>query len=597
MRNGKRAKFEKAKDFKGTIKKLFSLLKPFKKSIIIVAFFAIFSTIFSIVGPKIMGDATTEIFNGVISSAQGGAGINFDAILKIILFLATIYIISALFSYLQNVLLSIIGQKLTYNLRSDISKKLNRLPMSYYDKRTTGEILSTITNDVDTLNQGLIQSVPQLITTVTTVIGIIIIMLTINIPMTLIAVCIVPIALFIMLQVVKRSQGYFAKHQNYLAEVNGEIEEIFSGHSVIKAFNAEAKMLKKFSQDNEDLCNAAWKSNFISGLMHPIMNFLGNFGYVAIAIIGGLFCIDGRITVGNIQSFITYTKNLTNPIGQLAEVFNMIQSSVAAAERVFEFLDEPEEIETGNKKLVLDDIAGQVEFRNIKFGYNADQEIIKDFSAKVKPGQKIAIVGPTGAGKTTLVKLLMRFYDVSSGEITIDGTNIKDYKRSDLRKIFGMVLQDTWMFSGTIMENLQFGRLDADEEDVINAAKAAHVHHFIKTLPEGYNMDMNEDSSNISQGQKQLLTIARAILSDPKILILDEATSSVDTRTEILIQKAMDELMKGRTSFIIAHRLSTIQNADLILVIDDGNIVEMGNHNELLAKKGFYANLYNSQFE
>ncbi len=587
----------KITDFGGTIKKLVKSLAPYKFIILGIIIFAMGSTVFSIVGPKIMGNATTEIFNGLISKLSGGAGINFANILKILIMLAILYVASAIFSYIQNVLMAHVGQKYTYELRKKIAHKLNKLPMNYFDKKQTGDILSVITNDVDMLNQGLIQTVPQLVTTVTMVIGIIIMMLSINFTMTLIAILILPISVFLMLFIVKRSQKHFENHQKYLAQVNEQVEEMYSGHNVIKAFNVEEKMLNGFQKENEKLSEAAWKSNFISGLMHPLMVFLGNIGYVVIAIIGGIFCIKGKITVGNIQSFITYTRNLTNPIGQLAQVFNMIQLSVAASERVFEFLESEEETETKVEKVNLNDIKGAVEFKHVKFGYNPDEVIIKDFNASVKPGQKIAIVGPTGAGKTTIVKLLMRFYNLNSGEILVDGKNINNYSREDLRTIFGMVLQDTWMFNGTVMENLKFGRIDATDEEVYEAAKTANVHRFIQTLPDGYNMEMNEETSNISQGQKQLLTIARAILADPKILILDEATSSVDTRTEILIQKAMDKLMQGRTSFIIAHRLSTIQNADLILVMDKGDIVEVGNHESLLKKDGFYAKIYNSQFE
>ncbi|MEG1892401.1 MAG: ABC transporter ATP-binding protein [Bacilli bacterium] len=588
---------EKPKDFSGTLKQLFGYLKEYKVWIIFIALFAIFSTIFSIVGPKILGNATTEIFNGLVNKLTGGLGINFDAIFKILLFLVIIYLISSIFSYLQNILMASMSQKFTYKLRKEVSEKLNRLPMKYFDKHATGDVLSTITNDIDTLNEGLIQSVPQLVTTVVMLVGIIIMMLSINVSMAIIAVFIVPISAVIMLFIVRRSQKHFDNQQHSLAKVNGDIEEMFSGHSVIKLFTAEEKMLEKLEKDNEDLKESAWKSNFLSGLMHPIMVFIGNIGYVIIAIIGGIYCIKGKITIGNIQSFISYTKNLTNPIGQLAQVSSMLQSSVAAAERVFLLLNEEEEKVNNTEKVEISKIKGKVEFKHVNFGYDEGKTIINDLNAVAKPGEKIAIVGPTGAGKTTIVKLLMHFYNVNSGEILIDGKNIDHYEQKDLRTIFGMVLQDTWMFNGTIMENLKFGKLDATDDDVIEAAKAAHVHHFIKTLPDAYDMEINEETSNISQGQKQLLTIARAILADPKILILDEATSSVDTRTEILIQKAMDKLMEGRTSFIIAHRLSTIQNADLILVMDKGDIIEIGNHDELMKKGGFYSKLYNSQFE
>ena len=587
---------QKAKDFKGTLKKLFKSMSKYKVQLIIIFIFAIASTIFSIVGPKILGNATTELFNGIISKLSGGAGIDFDKIASILIFLIILYIISALFSYVQGFIMTGISQKYTYNLRKKVSIKINKLPISYFDKKTHGEVLSIITNDIDTMSQSLNQSATQLITSITTIIGILVMMLSINVTMTIVAILILPIASLITMFIVKHSQKYFAKQQEYLGHVNGKIEEMYSGQNVIKVFNAENKVLKEFEKDNTYLSNVGWKSQFFSGMMHPIMNFIGNLGYVVIAILGGYFTILGKITVGNIQSFISYTKNFTNPIAQLAQVSNMIQSMIAASERVFEFLDEPEEKEVKNP-LKVDNIEGNVTFDHVKFGYNEDQIIIKDFSANVKKGEKIAIVGPTGAGKTTMIKLLMRFYNVNDGSILVDGKNINDFKRSDLRHIFGMVLQDTWLFSGTIMENLRYGNLDATDDEIIEAAKKAHVHHFIQTLPDAYNMQLNEETNNISQGQKQLLTIARAILANPKVLILDEATSSVDTRTEILIQKAMDELMKNRTSFIIAHRLSTIKDADLILVMNNGDIVEQGNHEELLKKKGFYYNLYNSQFE
>ena len=587
---------QKAKDFKGTLKKLFKSMSKYKVQLIIIFIFAIASTIFSIVGPKILGNATTELFNGIISKLSGGAGIDFDKIASILIFLIILYIISALFSYVQGFIMTGISQKYTYNLRKKVSIKINKLPISYFDKKTHGEVLSIITNDIDTMSQSLNQSATQLITSITTIIGILVMMLSINVTMTIVAILILPIASLITMFIVKHSQKYFTKQQEYLGHVNGKIEEMYSGQNVIKVFNAENKVLKEFEKDNTYLSNVGWKSQFFSGMMHPIMNFIGNLGYVVIAILGGYFTILGKITVGNIQSFISYTKNFTNPIAQLAQVSNMIQSMIAASERVFEFLDEKEEKEVKNP-LKVDNIEGNVTFDHVKFGYNEDQIIIKDFSANVKKGQKIAIVGPTGAGKTTMIKLLMRFYNVNDGSILVDGKNINDFKRSDLRHIFGMVLQDTWLFSGTIMENLRYGNLDATDDEIIDAAKKAHVHHFIQTLPDAYNMQLNEETNNISQGQKQLLTIARAILANPKVLILDEATSSVDTRTEILIQKAMDELMKNRTSFIIAHRLSTIKDADLILVMNNGDIVEQGNHEELLKKKGFYYNLYNSQFE
>ena len=587
---------ERAKDFKGTLKRLIKSMRKYKIQLIVIFIFAIASTIFSIVGPKILGNATTEIFNGVISKLSGGTGIDFTKISSILTLLIILYIISALFSYVQGFIMTGISQKYTYQLRKRVSMKINKLPMAYFDKKTHGEVLSIITNDIDTMSQSLNQSATQLITSITTIIGILVMMLSINITMTFVAILILPIASLITMFIVKHSQKYFAKQQEYLGHVNGKIEEMFSGQNVIKVFNAEDKVLKDFEKDNTYLSNVGWKSQFFSGMMHPIMNFIGNLGYVGIAILGGYYAILGKITVGNIQSFISYTKNFTNPIAQIAQVSNMIQSMIAASERVFEFLDETEEEKVLNP-IKADNILGNVKFNHVKFGYNDDQIIIKNFSSNIKKGQKIAIVGPTGAGKTTMVKLLMRFYNVNSGEILIDGKNINDFERSDLRHIFGMVLQDTWLFSGTIMENLRYGKLDATDDEVIEAAKKAHVHHFIQTLPEAYNMELNEETNNISQGQKQLLTIARAILANPKVLILDEATSSVDTRTEILIQKAMDELMKGRTSFIIAHRLSTIRDADLILVMNNGDIVEQGNHEELLKKKGFYYNLYNSQFE
>ena len=588
---------EKAKDFKGTVKKLWGYLSKYKIALIIVLLFTIASTVFSVVGPKILGNATTELFNGVISKYTGGAGINFTKIGKILLFLLALYICSAIFSYIQGIIMTNISQKLAYRLRKEVSKKINKLPMKFYDNKTHGEILSVITNDIDTLSQNLNIEATQVISSVATIIGILIMMFSIDWIMTLVALLTLPLSIVIIAFIMKKSQGYFKSQQDYLADVNGEVEEMFSNQSVIRVFNAENKMISKFEYDNNKLADVAWKSNFVSGLMHPIMNFVGNLGYVVIAILGSYFAIIGRITVGNIQSFIQYTKNFTNPIAQIAQISNMLQSMVAASERVFEFLDEEEEKEKNKEFIPTNKIEGSVEFKNVKFGYNQDKIIINDFSAKVKPGQKIAIVGPTGAGKTTIVKLLMRFYDLNSGKILVDGHNINDYRKEDIRGLFGMVLQDTWLFNGTIMENIRYGRLEATDDEVIEACKMAHVHHFIQTLPDGYNMMLNEETTNISGGQKQLLTIARAILADPKILILDEATSSVDTRTEILIQKAMDKLMEGRTSFIIAHRLSTIKNADLILVMDSGDIVEQGTHEELLKKNGFYAKLYNSQFE
>ncbi len=588
---------DKAKDFKKTLKKLIHYLNEHHLILIIIFIFAIGSTIFSIVGPKILGNATTELFNGVIAKLTNNGSINFNKIYHILLILLALYLVSALFSYIQGYLMSGVTQKTTYRMRKEISEKINRLPLSYFDKKTHGEVLSTIINDVDTLQQGLNQSATQLITSITTIIGILVMMLSINVTITLLTLLILPISTFMMLIVVKYSQKYFADQQRYLANINGQIEEMYSNHIVVKAFNAENKVLKKFNKDNDELYKCGWKSQFISGIMHPIMNFLGNLSYVIVAIVGSIYASKGIITVGNIQSFIQYSKQFTNPIGQLAQISNMIQSMIAASERIFEFLETPEESKDTTHPIDTTNIVGEVTFEHVSFGYEPNQVIIKDFNTKARAGSKIAIVGPTGAGKTTLVKLLMRYYDLNSGSIKIDGHDIRDFRRSDLRKLFGMVLQDTWLFNGTIMENLRYGKLDATDDEVIAAAKTAHVHHFIQTLPESYHMVLNEETNNVSSGQKQLLTIARAVLANPKILILDEATSNVDTRTEILIQKAMDELMKGRTTFIIAHRLSTIKNADLILVLNNGDIVEQGNHQELLNKNGFYAKLYQSQFD
>lgn len=588
---------DKAKDFKKTLKKLIHYLNEHHLILIIIFIFAIGSTIFSIVGPKILGNATTELFNGVIAKLTNNGSINFNKIYHILLILLALYLVSALFSYIQGYLMSGVTQKTTYRMRKEISEKINHLPLSYFDKKTHGEVLSTIINDVDTLQQGLNQSATQLITSITTIIGILVMMLSINVTITLLTLLILPISTFMMLIVVKYSQKYFANQQRYLANINGQIEEMYSNHIVVKAFNAENKVLKKFNKDNDELYKCGWKSQFISGIMHPIMNFLGNLSYVIVAIVGSIYASKGIITVGNIQSFIQYSKQFTNPIGQLAQISNMIQSMIAASERIFEFLETPEESKDTTHPIDTTNIVGEVTFEHVSFGYEPNQVIIKDFNTKARAGSKIAIVGPTGAGKTTLVKLLMRYYDLNSGSIKIDGHDIRDFRRSDLRKLFGMVLQDTWLFNGTIMENLRYGKLDATDDEVIAAAKTAHVHHFIQTLPESYHMVLNEETNNVSSGQKQLLTIARAVLANPKILILDEATSNVDTRTEILIQKAMDELMKGRTTFIIAHRLSTIKNADLILVLNNGDIVEQGNHQELLNKNGFYAKLYQSQFD
>ena len=589
---------EKAKDFKGTTKKLIkNYLSKYKIGLIIVLIFAIGSTIFSIVGPKILGNATTEIFNGLVNKISGNGGIDFGRVGMILLTLLGLYLLSALFSFIQGFAMTGIAQKLTYNLRKDISKKINHLPMNYFDKRTNGEVLSVITNDIDTLGMNLNQSVTQIITAICTLIGIAIMMLSISWQMTLISLIVMPIGALLVKIIVGKSQKYFKRQQDYLGHVNGQVEEIYSGLTIVKAFNGEENAKEEFSKANKELYRSAWRSQFLSGLMHPIMNFVSNIGYVGVAIAGGYLAIQGRITVGNIQSFIQYNKQFTQPINQIAQVSSMLQAMVAATERIFEFLEEDEEVETYVEGTTTEGLKGNVTFDHVKFGYNPNNIIIKDFNATVHEGQKIAIVGPTGAGKTTMVKLLMRFYDVTDGKILVDGHNIKDFKRGELRQMFGMVLQDTWLFGGTVKENIKYGKEDATDDEVIQAAKAAHVHHFIKTLPNGYNSVLNEESSNVSAGQKQLLTIARVILADPKILILDEATSSIDTRTEIEIQKAMDNLMQGRTSFIIAHRLSTIKNADLILVMDHGDIVEQGTHEELLAKGGFYEKLYNSQFD
>lgn len=588
---------ERAKDFKGTLKKLINYVGSYKIGVTIVFLVAIASTVFSIAGPKILGNATQELYTGLVAKITGTGGINFTAISKILLFLLGLYILSAIFSYIESWIMSGISKKTTYRLRKEISEKIKKLPMRYFDSKTTGETLSVITNDVDTLQQSLNESSTELVTSIVTVIGIFIMMCTINVSLAILTALVLPIASFFVMAVMKRSQKYFQNQQKYLATVDGEVEEMLSGHMVVKAFNAEEKLIEEFEVENKKLYEAGWKSQFLSGLMHPIMNFIGNLNYAIIAIVGAYYCAKGRITVGNIQSFVQYSKNFTQPIARLAQVMNQIQSMIAAAERIFEFLEETEEEDKGTLQVPLEKIKGNIEFQHVRFGYNQDKIIIKDFNAKVKSGQKIAIVGPTGAGKTTMIKLLMRFYTVREGAILIDGHNINEFKRSDLRNIFGMVLQDTWLFSGTIMENLRYGKLDATDDEVIEAAKTAHVHHFIQTQQDAYNMILNEETNNISGGQKQLLTIARAILANPKVMILDEATSNVDTRTEILIQKAMDELMKGRTSFIIAHRLSTIKNADLILVMKDGDIVEVGNHEELIKKNGFYADLYNSQFE
>lgn len=587
---------EKAKNFKGTMKQLGGYLKKYTVQLVFVLIFAVGSTVFNIIGPKKLGKATTELFSGVMAKLSGTGEINFDKIAQMLIFLICLYALSSVLSYVQGFIITGVAQKLTYNLRKEVSEKIHRMPMNYFDTKTHGETLSIITNDIDTLSTSLNQSASQLITSVVTVIGITVMMFSIDWVMTLITLLILPLSLAIIGGVMKKSQIHFKNQQEYLGHVNGEIEETFSGHTVVKAFSGEERAIKKFDEYNAKLYESAWKSQFFSGMMMPIMNFVGNLGYVGIAIVGGCFAISGRIAVGDILSFITYSKQFTQPIAQIAQVSNMLQSTAAAAERVFDFLAEDEEQLTVENPVSIENIQGNVQFSHIKFGYNPDKIIIKDFSADVKQGQKIAIVGPTGAGKTTMIKLLMRFYDVNSGSIKIDGHDIRDFNRSELRELFGMVLQDTWLFNGSIMENIRYGKIEATDEMVIEAAKSAHVHRFIKTLPNGYNMELNEESTNVSQGQKQLLTIARAILADPKILILDEATSSVDTRTEVMIQKAMDNLMKGRTSFIIAHRLSTIRDADMILVMKDGDIVEHGSHEELLAQNGFYSELYNSQF-
>lgn len=588
---------EKAKDFKGSMGKLFRYMSRYKLRFVMVFIFAVAGTVFNIAGPKILGKATTELFNGLVAKVNGTGSINFSKIGMILLWTLGLYLASACFSFIQGWIMTGISNDVTYNLRKDISKKINKLPLNYFESRTNGEILSRVTNDVDTLQMSLNQSLTQLITSVTTLIGVFIMMLSINVWMTLAALLILPVSMFIIQAVMKHSQKYFQAQQNYLGAVNGQIEENFGGHDVVRVFNKKNDVLEEFEKDNKKLYESAWKSQFFSGMMMPVMQFIGNLGYVGVAVLGGFLTIKNVIEVGDIQSFIQYVRNFTQPIQQMAQVANMLQSTAAASERVFEFLEEKEEDQTVEHPVSVENLKGNVEFDHVHFGYNPDKIIINDFSAKVKEGQKIAIVGPTGAGKTTMIKLLMRFYDVNDGSIKIDGHDIRDFNRSELREMFGMVLQDTWLFHGSIRENIRYGKLDATDEEVIQAAKAAHVHRFVKTLPGGYDMELNEEASNVSQGQKQLLTIARAILADPKILILDEATSSVDTRTEVLIQKAMDNLMKGRTSFVIAHRLSTIRDADLILVMKDGDIVEQGNHEELLAKGGFYADLYNSQFE
>ncbi len=586
---------EKAKDFKGTLKKFLKVISEYKILIILAFIFAVGSTIFAIVSPKILGNATTEIYNGIIAKINGTGGIDFGAIKTILICLAILYIVSALFNYIQNLIMTHVSQRASYKLRCQISHKLNKLPMSYYDKQNTGDIMSVITNDIDTLQMNLNQSATQLVTSIVTLIGIFVMMCTINVTLAIITALVLPFASLIVMFIVKKSQKHFYNQQNYLGSVDGEVEEMISGHTVIKAFNAEEKSMQNFDRDNEKLCEAGFKAQFLSGLMHPIMNFVSNLNYTIIAILGAIFAISGKITIGNIQSFIQYSRNFTNPIAQLAQISSLIQSMIAASERVFNFLNLDEYVDDGTK--TCEKVKGNIEFKHVKFGYDANKIIIKDFNASVKSGQKIAIVGPTGAGKTTMVKLLMRFYELNGGEILLDGINIKDYKRKEYESVFAMVLQDTWLFNGTILDNLRYGNLNASDKEVIDAAKTASADFFIRTLPDGYNSIINEETNNISGGQKQLLTIARAILANPKVLILDEATSNVDTRTEELIQKAMDKVMEGRTSFIIAHRLSTIKNADLILVMNEGDIVEVGRHEELLSKNGFYAKIYNSQFE
>lgn len=596
MGSGQGMPVEKAKDFRGTVAKLMQYIGSYKFGVFAVMIFAIGSTIFTVVGPKVLGNATSELAEGLMSKIQGTGSIDFEKIGRILVIVLVLYGMSAAFNFVQGFIMTGITQKLCYKLRKEISEKINRMPLKYFESRTYGEVLSRITNDVDTLGNGLNQSVTQLITSLTSIIGVFIMMMSISPLMTIITLITLPLSLILISVVVSKSQKYFQSQQEYLGHINGQVEEIYGGHNIVKAFNKEEQVVKTFCDTNKVLYESAWKSQFLSGLMMPLMQFVGNLGYVGVVISGSFLAINGTIKIGDIQAFMQYVKSFNQPIQQVAQVTNMMQSMAAAAERVFELLEEEEEDQTVENPVTTEGIEGNVVFQNVHFGYREDQIIIKDFSAKVRQGQQIAIVGPTGAGKTTMVKLLMRFYDVNSGEILIDGHNIKDFNRGELRTLFGMVLQDTWLFKGTIMENIRYGNLDASDEEVIAAAKSAHAHHFIETLPGGYQMELNEDASNISQGQKQLLTIARAILADNPILILDEATSSVDTRTEHRIQRAMNNLMRGRTSFVIAHRLSTIKNADLILVMKDGDIIEQGNHEELMAQNGFYAELYNSQW-
>lgn len=594
---------EKANDFKGTMKKLIQYMRPFYGRIIIVIIFAILGTVFSIVGPKILGNATTALAEGFMKKVQGAGGIDFEYILQIIMLLVTLYIISAIFSYIQGFIMSGVSQRTAYNLRQQLAEKINCLPFKYFDTRSHGEVLSRVTNDIDTIAQSLNQSMSQIITNLIMIIGVLVMMLSISWQMTLMALLVLPISMILVMQVIKHSQKYFTRQQEYLGNINGHIEEMYGGHTVMKAFNGEERSIEEFEKHNKNLYTTAWKSQFLSGLMQPITMFVGNLGYVGVCLLGGWLAVQGTIKIGDIQAFIQYVRTFTQPITQMAQVMNMLQSTAAAAERVFEFLEEKEEIAESTTPIEIFDaqgnteLKGQVTFENVHFGYSEDKIIVNDFSMYIQPGKKVAIVGPTGAGKTTIVKLLMRFYELNSGAIYVDGVDIKDMRRNDLRALFGMVLQDAWLFNGTIMDNLRYGKLDASNEDVMKAADAAYVDHFIRTLDHGYDTVINEDSNNISQGQKQLLTIARAFLADPKILILDEATSSVDTRTEVLIQKGMDKLMENRTSFVIAHRLSTIRDADLILVMKDGDIVEAGSHEDLMKENGFYTQLYNSQFD
>lgn len=588
---------EKAKNFGPTMKKLFGYLETYKISMILVVIFAVGGTIFNIVGPKILGKATTEIFTGLVSKVQGGDGIDFGKIGQILLFLLGLYVLSSVLTFIQGFIMTGMTQKITYRMRKQISEKINRLPMDYFDKQTHGEILSRITNDVDTLNQSLNQSATQIITSVTTIIGVLVMMLSISPVMTLVALLILPVSMGLISVIVNKSQGFFMDQQKYLGDANGQVEEVYSGHNIVKVFNKEKDVIATFDETNEKLYQSAWKSQFLSGMMMPIMQFISNLGYVVVVILGGYLALKSKIEVGDIQSFIQYVRSFTQPIQQVAQVANMLQSMAAASERVFEFLEEPEEVESTKNPLSIAGVEGNIEFDHVRFGYDPEKIIINDFSAKVEQGQTVAIVGPTGAGKTTMIKLLMRFYDVNSGSIKLDGHDIREYARDDLRSQFGMVLQDTWLFKGTIEENIKYGRFDATHEEVVAAAKAAHAHRFIQTLPGGYDMELNEEASNVSQGQKQLLTIARAILQNPKILIFDEATSNVDTRTEVRIKKAMNNLMEGRTSFVIAHRLSTIRDADMILVMKDGDVIEQGSHDELIQQGGFYEQLYNSQFD